>query len=338
MAEFMEGTVDVPKMGRVKKAYVMVPVGLAGAYVAYRWYQASRASGEDAPAGSDGLYTSDDLSEYGLSTTGGATNVTGNNGSQSTDGTNPNAIDDNAEWTQRAVELLGNAGYDAQVVYGALGEFLARRALDKAEATIARAALAAAGQPPIGGPFSVIEEATTGGTGTPAAPANLRAWGAHSPTTVGIQWDPVPGAMGYRIYRDLGENVGHSIDTKFSVRGLHPDKAYTLTVAAMSSTGKTGPQSNKITVRTTRVTLKAPTGVKASSVKKNGFRVSWNKVAGADYYRVYVNGVAAGASDTTYYDVIGRKPNTSYKVTVKADTTTQTPGPASGAITVKTKR
>ncbi|WP_333746433.1 hypothetical protein, partial [Streptomyces sp. IBSBF 2950] len=117
------------------------------------------------------------------STAGGPFNVGGNNGSSVTDGTAPDAIDDNAEWTQRAVELLANAGYDPAVVYAALGEFLARRALDKTEATIARAAIAAAGEPPVGRPWTVIEESATG-TGTLPAPGGLKASGITSSSVV----------------------------------------------------------------------------------------------------------------------------------------------------------
>ena len=72
MPECLEGTVDVPAVGKMKKAYIYVPAGLAAVYVAYRWYNARGSSDEQAP-GADGMYTSDDLSEYGLSTSGGAT-------------------------------------------------------------------------------------------------------------------------------------------------------------------------------------------------------------------------------------------------------------------------
>lgn len=338
MAEFLEGTVDVPKVGKVKKAYILVPAGLAGAYVLYRWYQASRGDNEPAP-GADGTYTSDDLSEYGLSTTGGSTVVSGNTGNTSTDATSPDKIDDNAEWTNKAVELLGNAGYDSGTVYAALGEFLARRALDKTEASIARAALAAAGQPPVNGPFSVIEEAATG-TGTLAAPTNLRAWDKTTTTQIGMQWDPVPGAMHYRIYRtDLGtEPIGDSFDTKFWARGLQANKSYSFYVRAINGSGKEGGKSSVFTAKTGAVKLTKPTGLKASAITRTTFRVSCNKVAGAQYYRWYLQGKAAGASDQPYRDFTGLRTNTTYTVTVAADTANQTPGPVSSPLRVKTKR
>lgn len=341
MADFLEGDVQVPGLGRQKKWVIYGVGGLAATYVAYRWYLASRGDQEPAP-GASGLYTSDDLSEFGLSTTGGATNVGGNTGSTVTDGTNPNAIDDNAEWTAKAVELLTNQGFDGQVVSLALGEFLARRALDKSEAGIARAALAAAGQPPIGGPFPVIEEATGPGVGTPStgtlpAPAGL-AFKAHTDSSVTMTWAPVDGAMYYRVYRAVGENIGASADGEFTAKGLQPDTEYPFSVAAVGTTGKTGTRSATVKMRTGRIKLGKVTGLKASSVGRTGFRVSWAPVKGAQFYRTYVNGRAMGASDVTYRDFTGLKPNTTHKITVAADVNTQVPGPQSTPLTVKTKK
>lgn len=338
MTEFIQGTVDAPVVGRVKKAYILVPVGIAGAYLAWRWYQAGQTE-DEVPAGSDGLYTSDDLSEYGLSTTGGSTTVTGNTGNTETDATNPNAIDDNAEWTARAVELLGNAGYETSTVYGALGEFLARRALDKNEAAIARAAIAAAGQPPENRPWSVIEESGTG-TGTLAAPTNLRQWETPTSSVLAFQWDAVDGAMYYRIFRsDQGdEPMGASADTKFRAKGLQANTSYKFTVRAVGSTGKIGGVSNALSLKTAAVKLGKPSGLKATSITKTSFRVTCNKVTGATYYRWYVNGRSSGASDQPYRDFTGLKSNTTYSITVAADTTNQQPGPQSTALRVKTKR
>lgn len=338
MPEFLEGTADVPGVGKVKKRYIIIPAALAGTYVAYRWYQASRTA-DDGPAASDGMYTSDDLSEYGLSTSGGSLSVGGNTGNTSTDATNPNVIDDNREWSNEAIEKLTNQGYDGAVVSAALGEFLDRRALDKTEATIVRAALAVAGQPPEGRPWSVIEEAAQN-TGTLPAPTNLRAWDVTNSTQIGMQWDPVPGALTYSIYRtDLGsEPVGSSLDTKFWARGLSPNKSYSFYVRPVGTTGKVGGKSSVYTAKTKAVVLAKPTGLKSSAVTKTSFRVTCSKVTGAQYYRWYVNGKPSGASDQPYRDFTGLKPNTTYKITVAADTTNQTPSPQSGALTVKTKK
>lgn len=334
----LDGTVDVPAVGRVKKRYVVIPAGIAAVYVAFRWYQARQEGDEPAP-GADGLYSSDDLSEYGLSTTGGSTTVTGNTGSTVTDATNPNAIDDNAEWTARALEVLGNQGFDGQAVSLALGEFLARRSLDKTEATIARAALAAAGQPPVGGPYSVIEAATT----APAAleaPKNLRATSTTS-TSVTLAWDAVTGAGYYRVYRSgASMNVGATDagNTSITVDGLEPNKEYSFAVAADTTTAKPGPRSASIKAKTKPVTLTKPTGLKASSVTRTSFRVSVTPVKGANSYRWFHNGKQVAPTDSPYKDFVSQKPNTTYTIAVAADNTTQAPGPVSSSIKVKTKK
>jgi hypothetical protein len=335
MPEFLEGTAEVPAVGKVKKAYILIPAGIAAAYVAYRWYSRSR---EEEPApGSDGLYTSDDLSEYGLSTTGGSTTVTGNTGSVETDGTRSDAIDDNREWANDAVDRLTNQGYSGQAVQAALGEFLARRALDRNEATIVRAALAVSGQPPEGRPWSVIEEAGTG-TGTLPAPTNLRKTATTS-TTVSMQWDPVPGALYYKIFRsDFGnEPTGTSVDTKFTQQGLKSNTAYTFTVRAVGTTNRVGGTSNAVTAKTNAARLTRPTGLKASAITRTSFRVSLTPVPGAQFYRWKLDGRSIAPSDGPYRDFTGLRANTTHRVTVQADTNNQSPGPEA-ALTVRTKR
>lgn len=336
MPEFLEGSVDVPAVGKIKKVYIIVPAGLAGAYVLYRWYQASQAE-DDGPVADDGMYTTDDLSEYGRSTTGGAYQPGGNTGSVVTDGTNPNAIDSIPEWTNKAVELLSNAGYDPMVVHDALGEFIARRSLDKTEATIARAALAAVGQPPTGGPYSVIEAAVTG----PVAlkpPTGLKVTETTS-NSVTLSWNKVDGAGYYRVYRSgSSTNAGATDLTTIKVSGLQPSTSYSFAVAADTTTAVPGPKSSSVTAKTKNITLSKPTGLRSSNVTKTSFRVTCSPVKGAQYYRWYVNGAPYGASDAPYRDFTSRRPNTAYKITVAADTTSQVPGPVSSPLTVKTRR
>lgn len=339
MTEFMQGTVDAPVVGKTKKVYIYVPLGLAGAYVAWRWWQASQASSEEDTAASDGTYSSDDLSEYGLSTTGGTGTVTGNNGVIDSDGTTSD-VDTNSEWNNKAVELLSNSGYDPAVVRAALGEFLDRRALDKAEASIARTAIGAAGQPPENRPWSVIEEAGAG-TGTLAAPTNVRAWNKATASVISMQWDAVAGARNYVVYRtDLGmsEPIGYSSDTKFNANGLSGAKTYSFIVCAVGTTGKVGGKSSVYTAKTAAVNLTKPTGLKSSSVGRTSFRVTCNKVNGATYYRWLVNGKGVSPSDANYKDFTGMKPGTTYRISVAADTSNQTPGPTSGSLSVKTKK
>lgn len=336
--ELLEGTVPAPGGHKIQKKYLVIPAGVALAYVTYRWYQTNQAQAA-APAASDGLYSNPDLTDMGLSTTGGATNVTGNTGSTTTDGTTTGAIDDNAKWTNKAVELLSDSGYDPMTVRSALGEFIARRSLDKTEAGIARAAIAAVGEPPVGRPWSVQEEATTG-TGTLAAPTGLKASSITS-TSVTISFNPVAGAGYYRAYRSgASTNVGSTdaANHSITITGLSPNTSYSFQVAADTTLGKPGPKSSAVTAKTAAVKLGKPSGLHSSAITKTSFRVTCGKVAGATYYRWYVNGKPSGASDQPYRDFTGMHPNTTYRITVAADTSTQTPGPGSSALSVKTKK
>jgi hypothetical protein len=332
----MEGSVDLPAVGQVKKRYIYIPAAAAAAFVVYRWYAASKESA-DQPAASDGLYTSSDLSDYGLSTTGGATNVTGNTGSTVTDGTNPNAIDDNAEWTQKAVELLGNAGYDSATVYAALGEFLARRSLDSAEASIARSALAAAGQPPVGGPYSVIEAATTG-TATPGTVTGLRVTKTGT-NYVNLAWTPVTGVTQYDVYRSgAGNTASRAGAGSTTIYGLQPNTTYTFQVAGVGSTGKVGPKSASVSGKTTAATLSKPATPTASAITRTSFRATTSALTGASRYRWYLNGRETVGSEVPYHDFTGLKANTSYQVAVRGDGPEANVGPMSAARTVKTKK
>lgn len=336
MAEFLQGNVDVPVVGKSKKWVVYGVGGLAAVYVGWRWYQASQAE-SDGPAPSDGMYTSPDLSDYGLSTSGGATNVTGNNGSTVTDGTNPNAVDSNSEWTQKAVELLGNAGYDGAVVYAALGEFLARRSLDSSEATIARAALAAAGQPPVGGPYSVIEAAATG-TATPAAPTGLKVTKIGT-NYVNLAWTPVTGVSEYAVYRsDTGSMTVRASGSSTTIYGLKPYTAYSFQVAGVGSAGKIGPRSSSVNTKTSIVNLVRAATPTASAITRTSFRASTKAIPGATRYRWFLNGREAASSEAPYRDFTGLKSNTTYAVGVRGDGADANAGPMSATRSVKTKK
>lgn len=268
MAEILQGDVKVPGIGKMKKKYIFIPAGLAVAYVAFQWYRAGQE--EDPEPGADGFYNTD-LSEMGLSTGGGRSNVGGNTPDPNTDGTREDVIDTNAEWTNKAAELLGQAGYDAMVVYAALGEFLARRALDKNEATIARAAIAAAGMPPVGRPWSVIEEASSG-TGTLPAPSGLKVT-ATTHTSITLDWSSVAGAGSYQIFRN-GASAGTASGSAFNATGLAANTTYKFSVAAIGTTGKSGPKSGEVSGKTKAapVTPKPTTPSKPSKPKIPPYR------------------------------------------------------------------
>lgn len=241
--------VDVPKLGKVNKKWVWAAVAVAGGYVAWKWYSANNegvsittpAVGEDLPTGGAGMGPVSGNVQYAGTVT---------------DATDPDRINTNAQWSQRAAELLGNAGYDTTRVYAALGDYLANAPLTTEEQSIVRAALAAVGRPPIGGPYTIREQV---GKVTLKAPSGVHVT-TTTPTKVTLAWSPVAGASYYRAYRsDTAFNVGatdarnHSI----TVGGLKPNTTYRFAIAADTTTGKPGPKSAWVTAKTKPVPTKS---------------------------------------------------------------------------------
>lgn len=332
----LSGTVTVPKLGKVKKVYFWGAVGIVGVYVGWKWYSANAgAAGDDISYETSGV-AGDDVSASGVVGAGG---VSGNNpqyaGGTPTDGTGTDTIDTNGEWTQAATEWLANQGRDPVAVGSALGEFIDRKPLDESEQAIARAAMAAFGQPPENRPWTIIPQVSPT---TMAAPANLRKWKDATTTRVAVQWNPVPGALYYRLYSGTSnEPAGASSDTTAYVNGA-PNSTVTVRVAAVSTLGKTGPMSAAVAFKTAAVKLGTPRTPSVSSVTRSSAQVSTGAVSGATGYNWYINGVAHGHSDAPSYKVVSLKANTTYRVSVAADTANQAPGKQSAAKSFKTKK
>jgi hypothetical protein len=326
------GTVEVPKVGKVKKTYLYVAVGGVGLYVAWRWYSAS-SGGSQADTGAATPAAEDTMAPSGVGDyLGGNVQYAGT----TTDATSSTAIDTNAEWTADAVDRLSSA-YDQTAIYSALGDYLARRPLTTAEQTIVRAAVAASGAPPVGGPYTVIEQI---GDTTLAAPTGVKVDSTTS-TTAHLTWSAVTGAQSYRIYRtDTGSAVaGAGSGTSGTVAGLTPNKTYHFQVAALSSLGKTGTKSAAVTGKTTGATLKAPTGLTVKSTERTSVHLTWNPVAGAGGYLLQRAGGPSWESTDASDVAAGLQPAHSYRVRVAAlQPGTRTPGPWSSYKSIRTKK
>ena len=120
--------------------------------------------------------------------------------------------------------------------------------------------------------------------------------------------------------------------------GLEPNTSYTFAIAGVTAGNQIGPKSSGVTGKTTAVTLKAPTSLKAGTITTTSIAMTCSAVSGAEYYRWYVNGVAHGASDNPTYTISGLKKGTKYSIQVAADTTSNTPGPMSAKYTAITKK
>lgn len=324
-----DATVQVPAIGRVKRQYVVAGAALVAGIAVYAYWQRAQAP-VDYPAYDDTDVMTDGVTD----TAGGVAGGSANSGGAATDSsTSP---DSDAEWARQAREVLAGA-FDDAALATALGKYITRQGLSAVEQNMVRAAIGSLGYPP-GGAYEIKSD-TSGSPSTFQEPTGLRAVKVAS-TQVDLSWNKVPGASGYRIYRaDLGdEPIGDSADTLFYARGLQPNRAYTFLVAARTGTGARGPKSQPLTVKTAAVKLGRPATPTVSKIGRTTVHVSTSKVPGAQYYRWYINGVAHGSSDGPSYDIQGLKPKTRYQVSVKADTTSQTPGPESGKRTFTTKK
>jgi len=332
----LSGDIEIPKVGSVPKA-VVIPIGAAAvAYVGYRYWTASRTSSYDPEAtdttgtyedtgtipGVAGAYS--DTNAYGLAT-----------------GTEPTSTSDygftgttNSQWSQYVTDhLVASETWSYTSIVTALGAFLGNKALSSTEQQIVQSGIALAGNPPEG-THAIIPG---GDVAITVAPTGLKATQVTT-KSVYLSWSPVPGATGYRVYREgVAQNVHASADTTGYVGGLEPGTKYTFTVAAVGAGSAVGPKSSGLTVSTNRAVLKAPTGIKITSVTSNSVTFSWTGSADADYYRIYLNGVARGTSEDTTHTVGALKAKTKYTLEIKADSTGGSPSPAA-KITFTTKK
>jgi hypothetical protein len=250
MPDPTSGTVDIPKVGKVKKMYVWAALGGVGLFVGWRYYQAAKGSagGTTPPVTGDVGAPVDPSGVVGAPASGNVQYAGTTTDATATQGEpRPGNFSNNAEWTNYAINKLVEQGRPAASVGSALGDYLAKRPLDTSEEQIVVAALAIAGAPPVGGPYSIVRQL---GTVNLTAPTGLKV-SSVATTSAWLTFNPVPGAVVYYVYRSgITENVGGSRDTKIQVTGLSRGTSYKFAVQAVAATGKGGPKSGYITVTT----------------------------------------------------------------------------------------
>jgi hypothetical protein len=149
-------------------------------------------------------------------------------------------------------------------------------------------------------------EAVTTYTPTPEglAPATLRSpanLARDTPLPVTLVWDPVIGAVGYRVYVDLTERafLATTSDTTIVATGLDAGRSYTWGVTAFDSKG-----DSSVSARWS-FTTQAASGVDALSIA-DGPRIELRELGG-NRYSLQV--ALAGASDirVALVDALGRE-------------------------------
>jgi fibronectin type 3 domain-containing protein len=161
----------------------------------------------------------------------------------------------------------------------------------------------------------------------PSAPSGLAAFPVSS-TSLGISWDSVPGASGYKLYHSNTTATGTynliaTVDTTgYTHSGLTLNTDYWYKVSATNIIGE-GAQSAYITGRITAPAT--PANVRVTPVSHTSLRVSWDPVPGALVYSVYrstSSSVSASEMITsttdTYYIDTGLDPFRRYYYKVSA--------------------
>lgn len=244
LPDALKGKIDVPVIGQVPKVAVVGVVGIAVVYVGYRWWQASQAPAEPVtvePGYGSGAETLPSVSGGAIDSGQGGLPLPGGGGEEP----NPDSYGftgtHNDQWSQYVtVQLTQSNQWSYTEIVTAIGQYLARKPLKQAQVDIVQAAIGLAGYPPEG-TYTVILQ----GADTPhiVAPGGLHVvW--EKETSVGVRWDDVAGADGYRVYANgqFKETSGH--DNASAVTGLHEGTAYTIEVSAVNAAGTEGPKAS----------------------------------------------------------------------------------------------
>ncbi len=150
----------------------------------------------------------------------------------------------------------------------------------------------------------------------PEAPTILTLDQTITVKNITIQWNKIPGVEYYRIYVDEILNITTE-ETAYDIQLLN-DGTYEITVCAISWYCESQPSSSLfITVEIPPVP-DAPTWITNNqTILHNNITVSWNSVAGATSYRLYVNGVLNETTSSTSQQ-IWLHVNGTYFITITA--------------------
>jgi hypothetical protein len=210
-----------------KKVLLYVGGG-AAVFVLWRYWQARQATPVVVPSAGD-------------------TSVAQGGGGEPMENTNVgnqvlNTPANNAQWTQEAVSLMTNQGWDPATVSIALGKYLNGQGLTDSEIIIVQAALALAGHPPIG-TYGLIKVSNPTPTPTPTPTATVPGVPGGfrnltvSRSTIVVGWNPVGGATGYEVFR-LWNGKSTKVSTiSATFYGLRAGTRYEYRVRAYNSKG-----------------------------------------------------------------------------------------------------
>lgn len=140
-------------------------------------------------------------------------------------------------------------------------------------------------------------------------------------TELTLSWNTVANATSYDIYVNgsFSKNAGNTNLT--TITGLTPNTSYLLAVQA-KNTNTASAISSAVSGTTLEIPLATPTGLAVSNPQTTELTLTWNKVTGATYYDLYVNGVPRNVGDNSATTVINLTPGGMYTFTIQARTST----------------
>lgn len=245
-------TVELPAIGRVEKRWVWVGGALIVGIVGYAYWQRSRQRAAD---NTDPLAIEPEQADTG----GAYTNPRPVN--STVDGTDPDAITTNAQWTAKVTDRLSSLGiFDTAFIGATLGKYLSRIPLTPDEQDLVRTAWAYVGKPPEG-PDNFTPKGSGPNDPTPPgklpAPTGFRQGDAQQwQNAARLDWNPVPGAAGYVLEEVTGQAGGWTSPLEVGTvnatmkYGLVHAGSYHVRIAAKDSAGTIGEYSPTIVVRT----------------------------------------------------------------------------------------
>ena len=146
-------------------------------------------------------------------------------------------------------------------------------------------------------------------------------------TSVTLNWNAVPGADGYRVYRKTSSGwltLGHTTRLTYTENSLKANTKYTYAVKAYVLDGATkvfAPKYKTLDVTTSKATLGTTSKITATKTTSS-VTLKWNKVTGATGYRVYqktASGWKTLANTTKLtYTVKSLKAGTKYTFAIRA--------------------
>lgn len=240
----VEGTVDVPVVGKTKKAYVAVAVALVAGIVGWAWYRRQ----DGAAADGDASFYADTRTGSELPTdtyTNPGSNADGQSGTGIGGDSTWHAPSTDPEWAQDALERL--TWYEPGFVSATVGKYLARQPLTSGEQTLIREIWAQIGRPPGNQPIVTTPNVPVPASVALTAPKNLKVQGLGK-LYFSLHWDAVPGAAGYSVKLD-GKQAPSPLYNTAIFFNLKPGTKHTVIVQARGKGSVVGPASS-ITVTT----------------------------------------------------------------------------------------